>query len=558
MRTKYKNPLLGCISNIYEHSGKSQLKPELFKKIDNDLKIFSKYLEVTKSQAFITALIFSLSYKGNSVDIKDLKEYLECNPIHILEYVADFEALYSSGIVCRSKAGYRNEPYIYNYQYNIVREVVEAILTNTPLTKPREREKPTIVDVLEELYDIGQKGVNDGIDFWDMWREIHEKIKDNCNYPLIKRVVDMNLGFEEPFLFFYLVWKTLIGQESAEISDPVNLLFDRTSDRIKFTQAILEKRNSLIRNDLIEVVGSDYSDSAEIKLTQKAISFVEESGVKLFVKKIKSGAVIAPTDIQPKDLFFNESEKSSLDMIYNVLKHENLLQLQKKISEKNLPVGITALLHGQPGTGKTETVYQVAKATNREIYQVDISKTKSCWFGESEKIIKRVFTEYNSYAKQCDVTPILLLNEADAVISKRKSVSSSNVAQTENAIQNIILEELEKFKGILIATTNLVDNIDPAFDRRFLFKVEFSKPSISVKSKIWKSKLPDLSVDECDRLSEMFDLSGGQIDNIVRKCEMHELLNSEKTPFSKLVEFCKSEQLITVERSKVGFTRKSA
>ena len=90
MRTKSKNPLLGCISNIYEHSGKSQLKPELFKKIDNDLKIFSKYLEVTKSQAFISALIFSLSYKGNSVDIKDLIEYLECNPIHILEYVTDF------------------------------------------------------------------------------------------------------------------------------------------------------------------------------------------------------------------------------------------------------------------------------------------------------------------------------------------------------------------------------------------------------------------------------------------------------------------------------------
>lgn len=555
MRTKSKNPLFGCISRIYEHAGKSQLKPELFKKIDADLRTLSKYLEISKSEAFVAALLFSLNYKGENISLKDLINYLECNPIHILDYFSDFEGLYSKSIISKTLIGY--ESYPYNYRYSIDKEIILAILNNLPLPKPEEREEFTIVDALYELNDIGQKGVGHEIDFDEMWREIHWKIKEYSHFPLIKKIVNLNLGYSEPFFFFYLVWNTLIGQESVVISDPVNLLFDRVSDRIKYTQAILEKRNSLIRNDLIEVVGSDYSDSAEIKLTPKAISFVEESGVKLFVKKIKSGAVIVPTDIKPKDLFFNESEKSSLDMLYNVLKHENLLQLQRRISEKNLPVGITALLHGQPGTGKTETVYQVAKATNREIYQVDISNTKSCWFGESEKIIKKVFTEYNSYAKQCDVTPILLLNEADAVISKRKSINFSAVAQTENAIQNIILEELEKFKGILIATTNLVDNIDPAFDRRFLFKVEFSKPSISVKSKIWKSKLPDLSLDECDRLSEMFDLSGGQIDNIVRKCEMHELLNSEKTHFSKLVEFCKSEQLIKVERSKVGFTRKS-
>ncbi|MBK8674302.1 MAG: AAA family ATPase [Bacteroidetes bacterium] len=133
-------------------------------------------------------------------------------------------------------------------------------------------------------------------------------------------------------------------------------------------------------------------------------------------------------------------------------------------------MGITILLHGKPGTGKTETVYQMAKQTQRNIYRVDISNLK-VWFGESQKIIKKLFDDYYKYMKTQDNIPILFFNEADGVINKRKDSSSSNTAQTENEIQNIILQEMEDFKGILMATTNLIDNIDNAFDRRFLFKL---------------------------------------------------------------------------------------
>ncbi len=92
--------------------------------------------------------------------------------------------------------------------------------------------------------------------------------------------------------------------------------------------------------------------------------------------------------------------------------------------------------------------------------------------------------------KRQSVTPILFFNEADAIIAKRKEATSSNVSDTENRIQNILLEEIENFEGILIATTNLVSKIDTAYERRFLFKIEFQKPSITVKAQIWKSKMP--------------------------------------------------------------------
>ncbi|MFW5663914.1 MAG: AAA family ATPase, partial [bacterium] len=169
------------------------------------------------------------------------------------------------------------------------------------------------------------------------------------------------------------------------------------------------------------------------------------------------------------------------------------------------------------------------------------------------KVIKRIFTDYRSYASQCKRMPILLFNEADAIISKRKDSASSNVAQTENAIQNIILDELENFEGIFMATTNLMSNMDKAFDRRFLFKVEFDKPGTAVKARIWQNKLPVLSEEQCTALAGEFDFTGGQIDNIVRKCETYDVLYGTVASMDTIVKYCRSENLQQMALTAIGF-----
>lgn len=179
---------------------------------------------------------------------------------------------------------------------------------------------------------------------------------------------------------------------------------------------------------------------------------------------------------------------------------------------------------------------------------VDIANTKSAWFGESEKMIKEVFTDYKTLCDKMKKIkggkiPILLFNECDAIFSKRKDVSSSNLAQTENSIQNIILEEMEKLEGILIATTNLVDNLDSAFERRFLFKIHFENPSVEAKKAIWKNKLSWLSADKAQELAATYNLSGGEIDNIVRKAAMKEIISGNRPAFADIVEMCKVEKL---------------
>jgi SpoVK/Ycf46/Vps4 family AAA+-type ATPase len=164
------------------------------------------------------------------------------------------------------------------------------------------------------------------------------------------------------------------------------------------------------------------------------------------------------------------------------------------------------------------------------------------WFGESQKLVKKIFTDYYNFKKTQKVCPILLFNEAVAIIGKRNSAGSSSVADTENAIQNVLLEELENFDGILFATSNLVANLDSAFERRFLFKVKFENPSAENAAKIWKSKLPTLSSNESVQFASQFSYSGGEMENIARKAIMDEIVFSNKPNFERIFSFCENKK----------------
>jgi SpoVK/Ycf46/Vps4 family AAA+-type ATPase len=223
------------------------------------------------------------------------------------------------------------------------------------------------------------------------------------------------------------------------------------------------------------------------------------------------------------------------------------------MKDAGMRTGVAVLLYGPPGTGKTESVYQLARKTGRDIHMISISETKSMWFGESEKLIKKVFDEYRTKVEKSKLTPILLFNEADGIFSNRKKTGTSSVDQTENAIQNIILQEMENLEGILIATTNLTQNIDQAFERRFLYKICFEKPDLEARTRIWQDKIKDLSVDDARQLSQSHELSGGQIENVARKCLLRQLLYASFPSLAEIETFCQEEQITRAGMQKIGF-----
>jgi SpoVK/Ycf46/Vps4 family AAA+-type ATPase len=133
----------------------------------------------------------------------------------------------------------------------------------------------------------------------------------------------------------------------------------------------------------------------------------------------------------------------------------------------------------------------------------------------------------------------------------------SSAQKAENNIQNIILEELENFDGIFIATTNLLKNIDSAFDRRFLFKVLFTKPTLEVRSKIWQDKFSELNREECLELAAGYELTGGQIDNVYRKSQISALVNGTRVSVQSVKEYCEQERNTRAEgrTGKIGFLK---
>ncbi len=324
------------------------------------------------------------------------------------------------------------------------------------------------------------------------------------------------------------------------------------SEQMNAMHQIKNKQHLLQRLGLMDVEKESFFQISRLVLTDKGKELFLEEDMDVFEENVSDNDIVECEKIAGKALFFGPTIERQLGEIRDSLQERNLVAMCDRLKAKHLPTGITALFYGLPGTGKTESVMQIARVTGRSIMHVDISETKSCWFGESEKIIKAVFKKYRKLCQRSKVKPILLFNEADAVFSKRKDANSSNVAQTENAIQNIILEEMENLDGILIATTNMADNLDGAFERRFLFKVRFDKPITESKKNIWRDKLPDITDAEATELATNFDFSGGEIDNIVRKATMHEVISGTSLTIENLKTLC-NEEKIASKNAKVGF-----
>ena len=261
-----------------------------------------------------------------------------------------------------------------------------------------------------------------------------------------------------------------------------------------------------------------------------------------------------PDAISEKKLYYCEEVSKQVNKLRSLLQEDHFLAVQKRLEDKGMRRGFACIFYGSPGTGKTETVLQLARETGRAIKMVDVPNLRSKWVGDTEKNIKAVFEDYRRLCKDSKLAPILLFNEADAVLCKRNEGAVSGVDKMENAMQNIILQEMENLDGIMIATTNLSGNLDAAFERRFLYKIEFLKPTPNESKHIWRALLPDLDEKDALDLASAYSFSGGQIENIARKHIIDSILNEkEGLAIDTIREACRAEQFHNTSVNKIGF-----
>ena len=548
--------IITAMNRVLELSEDSRLSDEFWEKCKNPLDFLRNELGLTNMQIVVLAIMIEA---GEAVSWKRIGNYLGCTRLSIMVYSEEIEELVTKRWLVRRGV---HEIGGFFEGFALVRGVVTALRHNKAFVPEKldGLDEQQFVDKLERHID---KNINDhNVDFKDDEEWMLELVKANPHLPLCHEILKFDDIHVQSLLLMivydYAQWE---GSEGEGLQfQTIDNLYPEDFDCDYLRHELRNGTHTLIECGFIEhKCNNGQADTEQYMLTRKAkaelLSTYKPSRSKCRCQAPSGRFVKSHTTIKEKSLFFNMTEQEQIQRLTSLLSTENLPAIQQRLEEQGMRKGFACLFYGAPGTGKTETVLQIARQTGRDLMQVDIAGLRDKWVGESEKNIKEVFARYRKLCKNSEVMPILFFNEADAIINKRTENVEHSVDKMDNAMQNIILQEIEDLDGILIATTNLTSNLDKAFERRFLYKVEFHKPDTDVKTKIWCSMLKDISIEDAHQLASHFDFSGGQIENIARKRTVDYILSGKFASLTEIEDYCRAELLADKKQRKpIGFS----
>ncbi len=351
----------------------------------------------------------------------------------------------------------------------------------------------------------------------------------------------------EQVIFIALLREEYSASDTSlrEMNSLIDLISVDEYERIK-NRSLLEDGSNLLSGGIIdyeEMLNPFGGISRSFYIVDEVLQSIIHPQKRKKVTRLKLNALIEEQDI----FELIDSETSLEDVVLHVKTEETLQNLMKQVDKevvnrlvkwgiKDKKSGIDAriIFYGAAGTGKTMTAYSLAKSLKRQVLAFDCSKILSMYVGESEKNVRKIFDTFYELSEKTKTEPILLLNEADQFLGARSSGNITGSDQMHNQMQNIFLEQIENFRGMLIATTNLLENIDKAFSRRFNYKIEFKKPDKAQREELWKKMLPvDAPYEKNFDAGELatYSLTGGQI-NLIVKNTAYKVAVSEEPIFT--------------------------
>ena len=539
--------LLMAFEQIVEMAEDSQLSDEFYRKADKYINYVSAKLDLTKKQSVMLALFVNRSYE-ECIQMEELSKHVKCSTVRILRYMNDIDELVKKEFIrCR-----RSKEKI---SYRVPFELLEAAKNNEKFIPKKYTglSCQELFGVLEEIFELREESE---ITYELMAQKIDSLFKDNSELEYVSRVENYDISRESKMLLVLFSHLLVNNDDNRIIFRDLSFLYDdkRYWNRVK--SQLSRGLHPLFDLGLIEHNNDDgLVDFECFRMTDKAKSeLFSELCLQSHARNKINKDIVRSDKIAEKKLFYGESIQSQINELSQLLDEDHYQAIHCRMKESGFRCGFTCLFYGSPGTGKTETVLQLARQTGRDIIQVNVADIKSCWVGESEKNIKNLFDIYREHVKKDAITPILLFNEADAIINKRQEGAQSAVNKMENSILNIILQEMENLDGILIATTNLAQNMDTAFERRFLYKIKFEKPTFDARMSIWRTMIPTLNEEDSRFLANKYDFSGGQIENIARHYTIGKILHGDSKDMRKeLSEYCNNERLESHDKRNIGF-----
>lgn len=429
-------------------------------------------------------------------------------------------------------------------------KVYDALLSNKAerlVFKPAEN----FIELLKHVQEHVQRRNDGGFDAETLKKLVEKEL---TNAKPCKEIEWINsfkeLKLSEKIILLIAAINHHKNEEQIDLEYNIKQVEDNFSKQRALRDSIANKTSTLIKNDLLFKDEDGFIFDEFVGLTKKSIKALFEKNV---TKKKKSayetGTILFPDDITLENLFYNESEWKQINTIEKILSEEKHQLVVNQLVENGIAKGISILFNGFSGTGKTATAKRLAKLTNRPLFCVDVEKIINKWVGDTEKSTKKIFDEYYEFSKECKLTPILFFNE-DSIFSKRVEVSQST-DRTHNSMQNILLEQMELFTGISIVTSNHAEKLDKAFERRFLYRVEFEKPTKETQYNLLSSTFQNISAEIINSVLENYSFTGGQIYNIRKKYIMQCIIDDADLN-ELFLRLCK-EEANTKTTIKIGF-----
>ena len=547
--------IVNAFNVINEELPKSQLGSDLMIRCAEAFDFLSNLFGFNPVQCVVIAMLVE---KGQSLSFRQMGKILGLSRLSMMTHYNDIEALIKARWLMHCGAMESDGMF---EGYRLARGVVSAIRENRPFV-PEVLECQDTQEFVDKLSTHIALGYNDDSLIFDdekLW--ILDFVKANKDLEVCKTALCLDSIDSIALLMLVIADYCNYNGTKDEGIGPreVQLVYPKETN-FNYRQIVHKMQggtHELFLKNLIEhkCEGGMADVNTYMATSHLKNEILSDFSPTTFSNKPapKMNGLMASSKITPKNLFYNENEGKQVDRLLNLLSPEQLPLVQERLSKKGMRTGVCILMHGGPGTGKTATAYELARQTGRDIIQVQVTDFKDKYVGESEAKLKMIFNNYRICCKNSKSTPILLLNEGDAILSKRTTNVEKSVDQMANSLQNILLEEMENLEGIMIVTTNMTTNLDSAFERRFIFKIHFEKPSKKVKAQIWKSLIEELNEEDSMELAETYDISGGEIENIARKTIMEYALTGQKPDLNMVKGFARDEKLKTNTRPVVGF-----
>ena len=538
--------ILQLMDLLSEKSNDSKLGDEFWAENQEVASALASRLNITPLQAVLLSIC--LRHGPRNVDYNDISRHLEISNIRALEYSDELNALIRARYLKFHDA--KDED-----SFDVPRTVIRAF-KNNDIPEPPKKTGLNIHELFDRLNDYFEDLDDNAIAPGELYHELKELFEANSHLAFTRELNGLKIDCYSDWMVLVIVCHYLINKDDDRITfGQIEDVFRSKSGFNEAKSALKEGNHDLMQEGLIEHVCEDgIANTLQIHLTTKARQILL-SEFQLQSSETAVAGLTKPESLIEKTLFYTDGNEGQVDELQSFLMPERYKEIRERMKASGYRSGFACLFYGSPGTGKTETVYQLARKTGRSILTVNVPEIKSKWVGDSEKNIKAVFDRYRLLVQRSEVAPILLFNEADAIFGQRMEGAQNAVDKMENSIQNIILQELESLDGILIATTNLTQNLDPAFERRFLYKIQFDRPDVTVREKIWHTMIPSLSSQECHDLAVSYELSGGQMENVSRKFTINAILHGDETDRMEVLRsYCGAEKLENKTQSKrIGF-----